>query len=79
MLLLLMVTNVSSAQGFDNPKTSIPDPSCQLVTQSAWKRGFVRLPWLACLIGLIFPWIVWTPMVKFQVDPGFLPELESVT
>jgi hypothetical protein len=43
------------------------DPSCQLVTQSAWKRGFLRLPWLATLLCLFFPFLVWTPLVKFQV------------
>ena len=35
-------------------------------TESAWRRGFVRLPWYACLLFLC-PFVAWTPLVKFTV------------
>ena len=51
------------------------DPSCQLVTQSAWKRGFIRLPWFACVICLFVPFLLWTPIVKFQVSQMPIPSI----
>jgi hypothetical protein len=47
-----------------------PDPSCQLVTQTAWRRGFVKLSSLMCLLGLFIPVLVWTPLVRFQPGLG---------
>ena len=46
------------------------DRGCQAVVQQAWRRGFVRLHFLACIFGLFCPFIVWTPLVKFQPGLG---------
>ena len=41
-----------------------------MVTNAAWRRGFVKLPAVTCMIGVIFPFIIFTPFVKFQPGLG---------
>ena len=48
----------------------ISDPSCQLVTHQTWRRGFVKLHRPICILGIFFPFLVWTPLVKFQPGLG---------
>ena len=50
-------------------RTFIASPWCVSATEASWKRGFVRLPWLACIL-FFFPFIAWTPLVKFQPGLG---------
>ena len=38
-----------------------------MVVSASWKRGFMKLGTFSCIVGLFFPFIVWTPLVKFQV------------
>ena len=60
----------------------ISDPSCQLVTHQTWRRGFVKLHRPICILGIFFPFLVWTPLVKFQPglgdDGGSLNPLQKI-
>ena len=46
------------------------DPGCQLVVKQSWRRGFAKLTPLACLLGVFFPFVLWTPLVRFQPGLG---------
>ena len=46
------------------------DRGCQAVVQQAWRRGFVRLDMITCIFGIFLPFLVWTPLVKFQPGLG---------
>ena len=36
----------------------------------SWRRGFTRLPATLIVLGLFFPFLAWTPLVKFQPGLG---------
>ena len=46
------------------------DRGCQAVVQQAWRRGFVRIDMITCIFGIFLPFLVWTPLVKFQPGLG---------
>ena len=46
------------------------DPSCQMVVNHSWRRGFAKLSLPTCLFGVFFPFIIWTPLARFQPGLG---------
>ncbi len=40
------------------------------MVDTSWRRGFTRLGVVSCVFGVIFPFLVWTPAVKFQPGLG---------
>ena len=53
------------------------DPWCVAATEASWRRGFVRLPRIACLF-FFCPVVAWTPLVKFQVSFNVIANLSKI-
>lgn len=45
----------------------ISDGQCQQVTRINWKRGFERIGMSTCLLCIMFPLLILTPLVRFKV------------
>ena len=41
-----------------------------MVVNQSWRRGFSKLNLPTCLVGVFCPFIIWTPMVRFQPGLG---------
>ena len=41
-----------------------------MVVNHSWRRGFAKLSLPTCLFGVFFPFIIWTPLARFQPGLG---------
>ena len=41
-----------------------------MVVNHSWRRGFAKLSLPTCLLGVFFPFIIWTPLARFQPGLG---------